>query len=91
MKKVFIVVLLALFVVSVAVAADTVTLKAKNGDVTFNHKVHGEKMKCDVCHGAGTPGKLALGGKDPAHKLCQGCHKEKNSGPVKCFDCHKKK
>ena len=91
MKKVFIVVLLALFVASFAVAADMVTVKAKNGDVTFNHKVHGEKTKCDVCHGAGTPGKLKLGGKDPAHKLCMNCHKEKAAGPTKCPDCHKKK
>ena len=91
MKKALAIILMVLFVVSVAGAADTVTLKAKNGDVAFNHKVHGEKAKCDVCHGAGTPGKLKLGGKDKAHKLCQGCHQGKKSGPTKCMECHKKK
>jgi hypothetical protein len=48
-------------------------------------------MECKTCHGEGTPGKLSLGGKDPAHKLCTGCHTEKKAGPTKCFDCHKKK
>jgi hypothetical protein len=50
---VLIVALLAL-VVSPALAADTVTIKSKTGDVTFNHKVHGEKMDCKTCHGEGT-------------------------------------
>ncbi len=91
MKKALVLALMLVFVAAVSGAADMVTLKAKNGDVTFNHKAHGEKVKCDVCHGAGTPGKLDLGGKDPAHKLCQGCHQEKKAGPTKCLECHKKK
>ena len=93
MKKVFIVVLLALFVASFAVAADMVTVKAKNGDVTFNHKVHGEKFGCKACHPAEPPAKFALGGKDPGHKACTTCHTEKKAGPAanKCMDCHKKK
>ncbi|MHB8845176.1 MAG: cytochrome c3 family protein [Nitrospirota bacterium] len=76
-----------------AVAADTVTLKAKMGDVTFNHKAHGEKVGCKACHTAEPPAKFALGGKDPAHKLCGGCHTEKKAGPQanKCMECHKKK
>lgn len=76
-----------------AAAADTVTLKAKMGDVTFNHKVHGEKAGCKACHPAEPPAKFALGGKDPAHKLCGGCHAEKKAGPQanKCMECHKKK
>lgn len=91
MKKFVAIVLMVLFVAAAAGAADMVTLKAKNGDVTFNHKAHGEKVKCDVCHGAGTPGKLSLGGQAKAHKLCQDCHKEKKAGPTKCMECHKKK
>jgi c(7)-type cytochrome triheme protein len=74
-------------------AADTVTLKAKMGDVTFNHKVHGEKFGCKACHPAEPPAKFALGGKDPGHKACTTCHTEKKAGPAanKCMDCHKKK
>lgn len=91
MKKALTVLLMVLFVVSAAGAADMVTLKTKTGDVTLNHKVHGEKYGCKACHGEAAPAKMALGGKDPAHKLCQGCHQEKKAGPTKCFDCHKKK
>ena len=91
MKKVLAIVLMVLFVVaSVAVAEDMMTMKAKTGDVTFNHKVHGDSVGCPACHGEGTPGKLTLG-KDAAHKLCKGCHDTKKSGPTKCMDCHKKK
>jgi hypothetical protein len=86
------VVVMMLFIAAPVLAADVVTLKSKMGDVTFNHKAHGEKAECKACHGEGTPGKLMLGGKDPAHKLCQGCHMEKKMGPTtKCMDCHKKK
>lgn len=91
MKKIWIVVLALAFCVSTALAADMVTLKAKTGDVTFNHKVHGEKVGCKACHPEATPAKLNLGGKDPAHKLCLGCHKDKKAGPAKCMECHKKK
>ena len=93
MKKTVAVVVMLLFVAAPLMASDTVTLKAKNGDVTFNHKVHGEKAGCKACHTAEPPAKFALGGKDPAHKLCGGCHTEKKAGPAanKCMDCHKKK
>jgi len=90
MKKLLAVVLMVLFVASAAVAADMMTVKSKTGDVTFNHKVHGETAECKACHGEGTPGKLTLG-KESAHKLCKGCHETKKTGPTKCFDCHKKK
>jgi c(7)-type cytochrome triheme protein len=93
MKRIVAVVVLLLFVAAPLMAADTVTLKAKNGDVTFNHKVHGEKAGCKACHPEATPGKMSLGGKDPAHKLCGGCHTEKKAGPQqnKCMECHKAK
>lgn len=90
MKKTLAVALMVLFVASFAGAADMMTIKSKQGAVTFNHKVHGETAKCNTCHIKGEPGKLKLG-RDAAHKLCKGCHETKKAGPVKCFDCHKKK
>ncbi len=90
MKKILACILLVLFVTSTAGAADMITLKAKTGDVTFNHKVHGDSVTCKPCHGDAAPGKLKLG-KDAAHKMCKGCHDSKKAGPTKCFDCHKKK
>ena len=89
MKKLLVLVMIFGFAVAPAFAADMVTLSAKNGDVSFNHKVHGEKMECAVCHGEGTPGKVELD-KKSAHDLCKGCHADKGAGPTKCGDCHKK-
>ena len=93
MKRLGVVVMLVLFLAVPVIAADMVTVKAKMGDVTFNHKAHGEKADCKTCHGDTTPGKFALGGKDAAHKLCAGCHDAKKAGPAtnKCMECHKKK
>ena len=73
MKRILAGVLMVAFAATTAVAADTVVMKAKNGDVTFNHKAHSASGDCKACHGEGTPGKLTLG-KDAAHKLCKGCH-----------------
>jgi predicted CXXCH cytochrome family protein len=90
MKHLLIAVLLVVFAAAPALAQpDTVTLEAKNGNVTFSHKGHAGMMDCATCHGAGTPGKLELD-KDSGHKLCMDCHKEKGAGPVKCGECHKK-
>ena len=90
MKKVLALVLVLLFVASAVLAADMITINAKMGAVTFNHKVHSTANECKVCHGEGTPGKMTLG-KEPAHKLCIDCHKTKKTGPTKCNECHKKK
>jgi len=60
MKKILAAVVLLLFVAAPVMAADTITLKAKNGDVTLNHKVHGEKYGCKACHPEATPAKLSL-------------------------------
>ena len=68
---------------------ETIVLKAKNGNVTFPHQAHAKTMDCATCH-QGTPGPIADFGKDKAHALCTGCHKEKNAGPTKCSECHKK-
>jgi len=91
MKKALTLFILVFLVASAVQAADMVTVKAKNGAVTFNHKVHSTATDCKVCHGEGTPGKLILGGQKPAHKLCIGCHEKKKTGPRKCNECHKKK
>jgi len=87
MKKALVIAMLVAFA-GTAIAADVVTLAAKNGDVTFNHKDHSAKMECKTCHGEGTPAKIALD-KDKAHALCKDCHSKQN-GPTKCGDCHKK-
>jgi predicted CXXCH cytochrome family protein len=89
MKRILAGVLMVAFAATMAAAADTVTMKAKNGDVTFNHKAHSASGDCKACHGEATPAKLTLG-KDAAHKLCKGCHEAKKQGPVKCGECHKK-
>jgi hypothetical protein len=75
-------------VATAAMAVDTVVMKAKNGDVTFNHAAHNARLECKVCHAAGTPGKIDIN-KATAHRLCKGCHETKH-GPVKCGDCHRK-
>lgn len=70
---------------------DVVILKAKNGDVTFNHKKHAEAKKdCKACHETEKGGKIAGLGKDWAHKTCKGCHETGKAGPTKCGECHKK-
>lgn len=89
MKKVVAAVALTLAFAVSAMAADSVTYKAKNGTVTFNHKAHGEKLGCKACH-EGTPAKIAVD-KEKAHgATCKGCHTEKKAGPTKCGECHVK-
>ncbi|MFA5517243.1 MAG: cytochrome c3 family protein [Desulfuromonadales bacterium] len=89
MKRIVVMLLAAGFIASTAFAADVVTYEAKNGTVTFDHKVHQERAggDCAKCH-EGTPGKFEVS-KDFAHKTCKGCHAEMN-GPTKCGGCHKK-
>lgn len=90
MKKVVVAVALTLAFAVSALAADMVVFPAKNGNVTFNHKAHQERLKdCTLCHGEGAPAKIAID-KDKAHALCRGCHTEKKAGPTKCGECHKK-
>ncbi|PLX83033.1 MAG: cytochrome C [Desulfuromonas sp.] len=88
MKKLFVVALLVMFAATIAYASDVVTYEAKNGNVTFDHKVHGEKLGCDACH-EGTPAKIEVS-KDMAHKdLCKSCHKSKGM-KTGCKTCHVK-
>jgi hypothetical protein len=70
---------------------------AKKGPVTFQHKVHGEKLGCVKCHHSDKD--LKAGG-TPA-KLCFDCHgpeaKDKqldayemiHAKGASCIDCHK--
>jgi opacity protein-like surface antigen len=82
----------ALFLASPAIAADAPAkasvLKAKSGDVTYNHSKH-TALKCETCHGA-KPGKIAGLDKEKGHAMCQECHKKEGKGPQKCAECHKK-
>lgn len=88
MKKLIIAMMIIAFAVTAAWAADVVTYENKKGNVTFNHKAHGEQLGCKSCH-EGTPAKIAVD-KKVAHKaVCKDCHK-KQSGPTKCNGCHKK-
>lgn len=89
MKKIVAAAALTLAFAVSATAADTIVYPAKNGNVTFDHKVHSTKLECKLCHGAGAPSKIAID-KEVAHKLCKGCHAERKMGPTKCADCHKK-
>lgn len=92
MKRLIAAAALTLFTASLGLAADTISLPAKNGNVSFPHKKHQELLKdCKACHAqAGAPGKIADLAKDWAHKTCKGCHDEKKAGPTKCGECHKK-
>ena len=90
MKKIIAAAALTLFAANLAIAADVMTLPAKNGNITFQHKKHQEMLKdCKICHEKG-PGKIEGFGKDFAHKTCKGCHETKKAGPTKCGECHKK-
>jgi cytochrome c553 len=68
---------------------DAKVLEAKQGNITFKHDTHAA-AKCEKCHGAGEPGKIAKMDKEAGHKLCQECHKAEKKGPQKCAECHKK-
>ncbi len=91
MKKMVTALALTLAFAVNAMAADVITLPAKNGNVSFPHKKHQEMLKdCKKCHEKG-PGKIAGFGKELAHaKGCKGCHEEGKKGPTKCGECHKK-
>ncbi len=73
--------------------AKPITLPAKPGTVTFNHKTHAA-LKCTQCHADEKGGEIQGFGKtvnkDQAHAKCQECHKKEGKGPQKCADCHKK-
>ena len=88
MKKLIVALMIVTFAVTAAWAADVVTIENKKGNVTFNHKAHGEKLGCKACH-EGAPAKIAVDKKGAHKAVCKDCHKAQ-SGPTKCNDCHKK-
>ncbi|GAB4293411.1 MAG: cytochrome c3 family protein [Desulfuromonadia bacterium] len=95
MKRIITAISLTLFAATAVIAAgpESVTLPAKNGNVTFPHKKHQEiklEKGCTACHEQAAGGKIAGLGKDWAHKTCKGCHSAMNKGPTKCGECHKK-
>ena len=67
MKRLIAMLMVLVFVgVGVAFAADSVTYETKQGNVTFNHKTHQEKLKdCAKCH-------QEMGGPTK----CGDCHKK---------------
>ncbi len=73
--------------------AKPITLPAKPGAVTFNHKTHAN-LKCTQCHADDKGGAIEGFGKtvnkDKAHAKCHDCHKKEAKGPQKCAECHKK-
>ncbi|MBW2452110.1 MAG: cytochrome c3 family protein [Deltaproteobacteria bacterium] len=88
MKKLILAAMLVAFTLTAVYASDVVTYENSKGNVTFNHKEHGEKLGCEACH-AGEPAKIEID-KEAAHgDACKSCHKDKG-GPTKCNDCHKK-
>ena len=90
MNKLIATLALTLIAAGTALAADTMTFPAKNGTVTFEHKLHQQRVgDCKTCHEKG-PGKIEGFGKEWAHKTCKGCHEQKKAGPTKCGECHKK-
>ena len=91
MKKIVIAMIAAVAFAGTVFAADDITLPAKNGNITFPHKMHQEKLKdCKLCHEKG-PGKIeGFSGMSAGHKLCKSCHEAKKVGPTKCAECHKK-
>ncbi len=90
MKRVTILVLLLTCLSGSALAADVVTIKASNGNITFNHKAHQGRVPCTACHKDATPTRLQLN-RDFAHHLCRGCHEIRGgNAPVKCDACHRK-
>ncbi len=91
----FVAALFAAFLASTALAADTgpasITLNAKQGNVTFAHKSHQDRLKdCKTCHATDAGGKIEGFGKEKAHALCKACHEKEKKGPTKCVECHKK-
>ena len=76
---------------STAISAPAqITFPARNGFVRMNHNLHQEKLKkCTQCHTNNDGGKIILG-KDLAHQMCKGCHRELKAGPTNCGGCHKK-
>ena len=71
-------------------ALQTVTYKATNGNVSFDHQQHAANHACSSCHPTTEPPAKIVLGKDKAHQLCKECHQQQGAGPTQCTGCHKK-
>ncbi len=93
MKNLIIALMLVAFAATTAMAVDVVTYApdCKKGAVSFDHKMHSDKVvdgcKNAACHGDAAPGKIAIDKKTAHGKMCKTCHKS-NDGPTKCGGCH---
>ena len=63
-----------------------------------HHSPEGSTPACSECHEPievyhylGAQRITSIGLKGAYHQLCLGCHKEMESGPVGCTDCHERK
>jgi hypothetical protein len=85
---------------SVAFSHDGHNKKAKLKNCTVCHHplpgpkrgqlVKGPERRCSDCHHLRPgPADFAPSLVTASHKMCQGCHKAKKKGPVKCSGCHK--
>jgi len=94
-----------LFVLTVSLATASVppviTIKTKQGNVTFHHQDHQIRTKgqCAQCHheGAGVhscrschDGTTVRLAREVVHKMCRDCHNEKgtSASPLSCKGCH---
>ncbi len=77
----------------VAFSHDMHTLMADDCATCHHHSDPGQTLACSECHGAPfDPENLNLPGlKGAYHLQCMGCHREMDSGPVGCTECHAKK
>lgn len=92
MKIIIAAMTLSLLFAGVALAEETIVLPSKEaGDVPFTHKKHQESLRsCEPCHTTASGGKIEGLTKETAHKLCKDCHVQREVGPIKCSECHKK-
>ncbi|MDO3378979.1 cytochrome c3 family protein [Geoalkalibacter halelectricus] len=66
---------------------DVVIYEARNGNVTFDHKMHAQAVACNLCHVEMPPRMITLD-QASAHDLCIGCHRDEGVGPTTCAGCH---
>jgi hypothetical protein len=72
---------------------DMHALMADDCATCHHHSDPGQTLACGECHGAPfDPKNLNMPGlKGAYHLQCMGCHREMDSGPVGCTECHAKK
>lgn len=65
-----------------------VVLKTRMGFVTFDHVSHVRRYVCSDCHERGNR-RIEISKKSAHSDVCKNCH-NRDGGPTKCHDCHKK-